>query len=161
MDYIAEFKREKEENIKKLVNDPNTKKVGLAFIQHCEKYKYSYHSEWMGRPIIQLPQDLLALQEIEMCVKPDLIIETGIAHGGSLVFSASMLTLLDVCNPLTNGCKREVVGVDIEIREHNRIAIENHPMFNRITMLEGSSTDPDIFAQIQKIASKHKVILHS
>lgn len=159
MDYIAEFKKEKEENIKKLVDDPNTSKLGLAFIHHCAKYNYSYYSEWMGRPIIQLPQDLMALQEIVMSVQPDLIIETGIAHGGSLVFSASMLTLLDVYAPQENGYKREVIGVDIEIREHNRIAIENHPMFSRITMFEGSSTDPAIFEKVREIASRHKVIL--
>src|ERR1700733_11729750 len=97
-------------------------------------HKYTYNFTWLGRPIIQYPQDIVALQEIIWQVKPDLIIETGIAHGGSIIFSASMLELL--------GNNGRVIAVDIDIRQHNREEIEKHPMMKRIKMLEGSSVDP-------------------
>lgn len=113
---------------------------------------------WMGRPIIQHPQDIVALQEVMMEVQPDLVIETGIAHGGSLILSASMLELLDIAAPLSE-IKREVVGIDIEIRPHNRVAIEAHPMYRKITMLEGSSTDGDIVAAVREIARQHKTVM--
>ena len=143
LDMAALFQREKEENIRAMTQDKNTKRIGRLFMDHVTDYKYGYYFTWMGRPIIQHPQDIVALQEIIMEVQPDLIIETGIAHGGSLILSASLLELLDIVAPL-DGVKREVVGIDIEIREHNRTAIEAHPMYRKITMLEGSSIDPDI-----------------
>jgi cephalosporin hydroxylase len=105
----------------------------------------------MGRPIIQTPQDILALQELIWKVKPDLIVETGIAHGGSLIFSASMLELL--------GGNGEVLGIDIDIREHNREEIEKHPMFKRINMIQGSSIDEDIVKRVFEIANGKKRIL--
>ena len=119
--------------------------------------KYSYHFEWMGRPIIQYPQDILAVQEIIWSVKPDLIIETGIAHGGSLIFSASMLEL----NAISGGPKdAEVLGIDIDIRAHNRAAIEAHPMVRRITMIEGSSVTQGVIAQVnQKAVGKRSVLV--
>ena len=120
------------------------------FIESCN-HKYSYNFAWMGRPIIQFPQDIIAMQEIIWQVKPDLIIETGIAHGGSLIFYASMLELL--------GGEGRVLGIDIDIREHNRIEIEKHPMFKRITMIEGSSIDEDIVQQAYDFAGDKKHIL--
>ena len=105
------------------------------FVRSC-KYKYSYNVRWMGRPIIQYPEDMIAVQELIWDVKPDLIIETGIAHGGSLVFFASLLELL--------GGDGIVLGIDIDIRAHNRRAIESHPMSKRIRMIEGSSVAPDV-----------------
>ncbi len=113
--------------------------------------KYSYHFSWLGRPIIQFPQDVLAIQEIIWSVKPDLVIETGIAHGGSLILSASLLELL--------GGDRRVVGVDIEIRSHNRAAIEAHPLFHRITLIEGSSTDPEVAARIAWLAAGRRTLV--
>ena len=117
--------------------------------------KYSYHFEWMGRPIIQYPQDIMAMQELIWEVKPDLIIETGIAHGGSLIFSASMLELVASCT----GSEGEVLGVDIDIRSHNRKAIEEHPMSKRISMIQGSSIAPEIIAQVKEKAKGKKKIL--
>lgn len=157
-DAVAQFHREQEENIRSMTQDKNTKRIGRLFMDHVTDYKYGYYFTWMGRPIIQHPQDIVALQEIIMEVQPDLIIETGIAHGGSLILSASMLELLDIAAPL-DGLKREVVGVDIEIRLHNRAAIEAHPMFRKITMLEGSSTDPNIVETVKGIAKGHKAVM--
>lgn len=157
-DAVAQFHREQEENIRSMTQDKNTKRIGRLFMDHVTDYKYGYYFTWMGRPIIQHPQDIVALQEIIMEVQPDLIIETGIAHGGSLILSASMLELLDIAAPL-DGLKREVVGVDIEIRPHNRAAIEAHPMSRKITMLEGSSTDPNIVETVKGIAKDHKAVM--
>lgn len=134
LDAVALFQQEKEENIRAMARDKNTRRIGRLFMDHVTDYKYGYYFTWMGRPIIQHPQDMIALQEIIMSVQPDLIIETGIAHGGSLILSASMLELLDIAVPL-DGLKREVVGIDIEIRSHNRAAIEANPMYRKITML--------------------------
>lgn len=114
------------------------------------KYEYSYHFTWLGRPIIQYPQDILALQEIIWKIKPDLIIETGIAHGGSLIFLASILELIG------NG---EVLGIDIDIRKHNKYEIEKHPMFKRITMIQGSSTDRSIIKKVQKFTKDKKKVM--
>jgi cephalosporin hydroxylase len=103
--------------------------------------KYSYNFTWLGRPIIQFPQDIVALQEIVWSVKPDLIIETGIAHGGSLIFYASMMHLI--------GGSGEVLGIDVDIREPNRAEIVRHPLFHRIRMIEGSSVDADVVRQVE------------
>lgn len=158
MDAVAQFQKEKEENIRAMTADPETERLGRQFFDHIYNYKYGYYFTWMGRPIIQIPQDMVTLQEAIMSVQPDLIIETGIAHGGSLIYSASMLELLDACHP-GDGVKREVVGVDIEIRPHNRAAIEAHPMYKRITMLEGSSIDPEIVARVRDIAREHRTVM--
>jgi cephalosporin hydroxylase len=103
--------------------------------------KYSYTFTWMGRPIIQLPEDMVRAQEVIYAVKPDVIIETGVAHGGSLVFYASL------CKAMERG---RVIGIDIEIRPHNRTAIEEHGLAPYITLIEGSSTDPGIIAAVKK-----------
>jgi cephalosporin hydroxylase len=124
-------------------------------------HKYSYHFSWLGRPIIQLPQDILAMQEIIWKVQPNLIVETGIAHGGSLVFSAAMLELNAACG---GPAEAEVLGVDIDIRSHNRRAIEEHPMARRISMIEGSSVDPLVADQVRdraEIADRVLVCLDS
>src|SRR5215475_9721846 len=112
--------------------------------------KYSYNFSWMGRPIIQYPQDMIAMQEIIWQVKPDLIIETGIAHGGSLIYYASLLELIG------NG---EVLGIDIDVREHNRKEIEKHPMYKRIQMLQGSSVDSEIINKVKEFAAGKKNVL--
>jgi cephalosporin hydroxylase len=105
----------------------------------------------MGRPIIQYPQDMIAMQEIIWQLKPDLIIETGIAHGGSLVYYASLLELIG---------KGEILGIDIDIREHNRKAVEEHPMFKRIRMIQGSATSPQVIEQVKAYArSKHTILV--
>lgn len=129
---------------------------GLDFIVSSLDDKYSYNFSWLGRPIIQYPQDIVALQEIIWATQPDLIIETGIAHGGSLIFSAAMLELNAACGG--NG-DAQVLGIDIDIRAHNRAAIEAHPMSKRITMLEGSSVCRDIVAQVHARAAEKEAVL--
>jgi cephalosporin hydroxylase len=121
-----------------------------AFMKMC-KYEYSYHFEWLGRPIIQFPQDMIAVQEIIWRVKPELIIETGIARGGSLMFSASILELI--------GGSGKVIGVDIDIRKHNRTAIEQHPLYHRIEMIEGSSLDVEVVDAVTNKAQGKKVLV--
>lgn len=128
-----------------------------AFMKTSLASKYSYSFSWLGRPIIQYPQDILAMQELIWSIQPDLIIETGIAHGGSLIFSASMLELNAACG---GSQVAEVLGVDIDIRAHNREAIEAHPMSKRISMIQGSSIAPDIIAQVKaKAAGKQRVLV--
>ena len=121
------------------------------WMDQANAHMYSYHFSWLGLRMIQFPQDMIAMQEIIWEVKPDLIIETGIAHGGSSVFYASMMQLLD-----RGG---EVISIDIDIRKHNRTAIENHPMSKYITMLEGSSIDESIFQQVVNLVQDRGTIL--
>lgn len=151
IDYVKQFLDEKRTNIRRLREDKEIANFGKIFIEKTHKYKYSYNFTWLGRPIIQFPQDIVAIQEIIWDVKPDLIIETGIAHGGGLVFYASIMKLL--------GGDGKVLGIDIEIRRHNRIAIESHPMFKRINMIEGSSTDEKVIKQVYEFAKGKKKIL--
>jgi cephalosporin hydroxylase len=128
--------------------------------------RYMYNFESLGRPIIQTPVDMVAMQELIWEIKPDLIIETGIAHGGSLIMSASMLALLDMCDAIESGAtlnpsesKRKVLGIDVDIRIHNRTAIEAHPMASRIQMIQGSSIAPEIVEQVQQVAKGYERIL--
>jgi cephalosporin hydroxylase len=128
--------------------------------------QYVYNFDWMGRPIIQYPQDMVAMQELVWRVRPDLIIETGIAHGGSLVLSASLLALLDLCDAIELGTtldprvsQRKVLGIDIDIRSHNRSAIEAHPMASRIEMIQGSSIDPKVVAQVCAVAQGYQRVM--
>lgn len=146
-----QFERERRANIKKQGKNKSLRTVARRFMVESIRSRYSYNFDWLGRPIIQYPQDIVAMQEIVWRVKPDLIIETGIARGGSLIFYASMLELL--------GGKGRVVGVDIDIRKHNREEIEKHKLIKRIFLIEGSSIDPGIVARVREIAKKHKKIL--
>jgi len=134
-----------------MAGDPEIGRLSRELFDRVNAHNYSYNFAWMGRPVIQFPQDLVALQEIIWDVRPDLIVETGIAHGGSLVFSASMLELI--------GGPGQVVGVDIDIRAHNRVAIEEHPMARRITMIEGSSVDEDVVARVRGHAEGRSRVL--
>lgn len=148
------------QNVKRNALNDNFSKASKEFIGESVAAKYSYNFSWFGRPIIQYPQDVMALQEIIWSVQPDLIIETGIAHGGSLIFSAAMMELLDVCSVSeTNSIKRRVIGIDIELREHNRIALDAHPLRNRIIVLEGSSISPGIVEQVRDVAYNHERIM--
>lgn len=166
MNIENEFEAEKHRNIFHMAADQGVQQVSLDFIVQTAKYKYSYNQSWLGRPIIQFPQDIVALQELIWQVRPDLIIETGIAHGGSLVMSASMLALLDYCEAVETGqplnpcaTRRRVLGIDIDIREHNRAAIEAHPMSHRINMIKGSSIAPEIIDRVHAIATDHERVL--
>lgn len=136
-------------------NDKNVslKKAASQFFEESVRAKYSYLFDWLGRPIIQYPQDIMALQQIVWENRPDLIIETGIAHGGSLILSSTLLTLLDVADGIDPRLSnRKVLGIDIEIREHNLSAIETHPFSFKVEMIEGSSVDPKIFDKAARIA---------
>ena len=127
-----------------------------GFMLPSLRSQYSYNFRWMGRPIIQYPQDMIAMQEIIWSVQPDLIVETGIAHGGSLIFSAAMLELNAVCGGPADA---EVLGIDIDIRAHNREAIEAHPMAKRISMVQGSSTAREIVEQVCARAAGKQCVL--
>ena len=153
MNEIEKFNNEKKQNIKKQYTK---RKLGIDFINDTVDTQYTYNFSWLGRPIIQYPQDIVALQEIIWDVKPDLIIETGIAHGGSLIFFASMLTLLEACGEIEKG---EVLGIDIDIREHNKKAIEKHPMSKKITMFQGSSVENEMIKKVHEFAKRGKKIL--
>ncbi len=130
--------------------DPELARLRREMIRAIAKYRYSYNFTWHGRPIIQLPDDVLAIQELIFRVKPELIVETGVAHGGSIVFSASILELIG---------KGSVVGVDIEIRKHNREALEKHPLKKRFELIEGSSIDEKTVAQVRAAAQGKKPVM--
>jgi cephalosporin hydroxylase len=139
-------------------NETNAKLQADAkgLVESSIRAGYSYNFSWMGRPIIQYPQDIVAMQEIIWRVQPDLIVETGIAHGGSLIFSAAMLELNAACGGPADA---RVLGLDIDIRAHNRSAIEAHPMFRRISMIEGSSIAPEIVEQVRQAAAGKRSVL--
>ncbi|MFM2167462.1 MAG: hypothetical protein RIS79_1833 [Verrucomicrobiota bacterium] len=141
---MTEFEKRNQEMTTKMANDPAIKEFSKAFFNAANTFEYSYHFTWLGRPIIQYPQDIVALQELIWKVKPQLIVETGVAHGGSLILSASILEII--------GGDAQVVGVDIDIRPHNRAAIEEHPMYRRIRLIEGSSIDEAIVNQVRQLA---------
>ena len=149
------FEKEVQERISVIEQNEALKSSAHAFMKASVDPKYSYNFSWLGRPIIQYPQDMVAMQELLWEVKPDLIIETGIAHGGSLIFYASILELIATCT----GHEGKVLGIDIDIRPHNRKAIEEHPMFKRISMIQGSSITPEIVAQVVERAKGHKRIM--
>ncbi len=151
MDEIQRFSREVTRNIQGLAKDQALAGLSNIWIRESARHRYSYNFTWLGRPIIQYPQDILAVQEIIWNVKPDLIIETGIAHGGSLILSASLLELL--------GGEGQVLGIDIEIRKHNRKKIEEHPVSKRISMIEGSSVDRNVFRKVERFAMGKKRIV--
>lgn len=166
MDINERFKNECIRELIEQGDDDELHKAGNNFRALSRKYKYTYHFTWLGRPIIQYPQDIYAMQEVIWSSKPDLIIETGIAHGGSLMMSASMLSLLDYCDAVVDGktidpqnVKRRVLGIDIDIRTHNRVAIEAHPMSHRIDMIEGSSIATDVINRVYEYAKNYKRIL--
>lgn len=154
MDEIEKFKNEVKENILKQGEDKELKRLSHEWFFQASKYNYAFHYTFMGRPIIQHPQDMIARQELIWQIKPDLIIDSGIAHGGSLIMNAGYLEMMGI----ENG---HVLGLDIDIRAHNRREIESHPMFKRITMLEGSSTADEIYQQVLTFAKDYKTIMVS
>lgn len=150
------FEQEVQERIAANGQNEKLKAESAAFMKASLPPGYSYNFSWLGRPIIQYPQDMVAMQELIWSIQPDLIVETGIAHGGSLIFSASMLELNAACGGPQDA---EVLGIDIDIRAHNREAIEAHPLFRRISMIQGSSIAPEIIAQVKARASGRQRIL--
>jgi cephalosporin hydroxylase len=150
------FQQEKLARIEAFGQDTAFQKLSRYWLESSMRRKYTYNFEWLGRPIIQNPVDIVAMQEIIWSVQPDLIIETGIAHGGSLIFSASMLELNAACGGPKDA---EVLGVDIDIRAHNREAIETHPMFKRISMIQGSSIASETISIVTSRAAKKEQVM--
>jgi len=146
IDYLAE----KKTRIEDFANDREFRELSTAWRAMALERKYMNNFSWLGRPMIQLPMDAIAMQEIIWSVKPDLIIETGVAHGGSVIMSASMLQLIG---------KGDVIGIDIDIRTHNRIAIETHPLASRIKLIEGSSIDTNTVEKVKQLAAEKTKIL--
>ena len=146
------FETEKRARIAAMAADAGFRRLSREWFDASCRHRYSYHFTWLGLPVIQYPQDIVALQEIIWRTRPELVVETGIARGGSLVLHASMLELL--------GGRGRVVGVDIDIRPHNRAALESHPLARRIVLIEGSSVDPDVAQQVHRLArGLHSVLV--
>jgi len=151
MDEIQRFAHDVRTNVERLMADGDVQAKARAWLSDLTRLRYVYNFSWLGRPVIQLPQDLLAVQELIWGIRPDFILETGIAHGGSLIHSASLLELL--------GGDGLVVGVDIDIRAHNRREIEAHPLARRIRLIEGSSTDATVAAAVRQLARGRKAVM--
>ncbi len=163
---MNDFTQEMKHRIDANAADAQLQADARAFLLSSIAAKYSYNFTWLSRPVIQYPQDMVAMQELVWQVRPDLIVETGIAHGGSLILSASMLALLDYCDAVESGqtldpkaTRRRVLGIDIDIRAHNRAAIEQHPMAHRIDMIQGSSVAKDTIARVHEAAKGYERIL--
>jgi len=166
MNPVQQFHQERHERLRSNGRDGAFGELSKAWLRESMQRKYVYNFDWMGRPIIQYPQDMVAVQELIWSVRPDVVIETGIAHGGSLVLSASMLALLDMTDAIEVGCNldprtsaRKVIGVDIDIRAHNRAAIEAHPMSSRIRMVQGSSVEPEVIARVRDLVGDASTVM--
>ena len=154
-DPVEEFRKRVADSILGMGKDRDFIGLSNIWVRESIRHAYAQNFTWLGRPVIQVPQDLYAIQELVWACRPDLIIETGIAHGGSLIMSASMLALLDYCDAARQGgaldlkaSRRKVVGIDIDIRAHNRAAIDAHPLRHKIHMIEGSSLAPATVTQV-------------
>jgi len=145
---VEQYYRERDERIESYKHNKQLNKSADHFIKELAYARYTSNFTWLGRPVIQMPQDLVAMQEIIWATKPDFIIETGIAHGGSLIFYASMLELI--------GGNGKIIGIDIDIRQHNRVEIEKHPLYHRIVMIEGSSVDEHVLEQVKLLTTGAK-----
>lgn len=161
-----QFMNEREVAVAAYSSDKEFQNVSRHWRELSMNKRYVYNFDWLGRPIIQYPQDIQAMQELVWRTRPDLIIETGIAHGGSLILSASLLATLDMCDAIDSGSmidprvsNRKVLGIDIDIRDHNRAEIEAHPMSSRISMLQGSSIDNEIIEQVKEIAGRYNKVM--
>lgn len=166
MNPIEQFQDERRARLQSYAQDSDFSALSRDWLQASMQRQYVYNFDWLGRPIIQYPQDMVAMQDLVWRVRPDLIIETGIAHGGSLVLSASLLAMLDMCDAIEAGTvfdprqsRRKVLGIDIDIRPHNRAAIEAHPMASRIAMVQGSAIASDVVAQVQAFAKDYRRVM--
>jgi cephalosporin hydroxylase len=166
MNEYDRFKDERTNRVNAQSSDPLLLATSHSFLEQSFKHKYSYNFEWLGRPIIQYPQDIVIVQELIWQLKPDLIIETGVAHGGSLMLSASLLALIDICEALEEDSlynprelSRKVIGIDIDIRQHNKEFILSHPLSRYLMLIEGSSIDNKIIEKVSEIAGRHKRVM--
>jgi cephalosporin hydroxylase len=149
-DEAARFAEERRREAEEMSQDRELRQLARDWFDKSYKYRYSYNFRWLGRPVIQYPEDIVAIQELLWKVRPDLVVETGVAHGGSLVLSASILELLG---------HGSVIGVDIDIRAHNRQAIEAHPLAKRIHLIQGSSIDANVVGEVKKRAAGLKRVV--
>lgn len=163
---MSDFEELVARNIANMGSDENLQALSRLWLREVIPYQYAHSFRWLGRPIIQVPQDIVQVQELVWQIRPDLIIETGVAQGGSLILSASMLAMLDMTDAIVERrsfdpavSQRKVVGIDIDIRAHNRAAIEAHPMASRIQLLEGSSISPDIIGEARRIAAGYQRVM--
>ncbi len=159
-DQIALFGAQVAERVERIGEDAPFRELSSRWIRECIRVQYPMNFSWLGRPIVQIPQDVYAVQELIWSFRPDLVIEAGVAHGGSLVLSASLLAMLDYADAAAAGAtlnpaesRRRVLGLDIDIRAHNRAAIEAHPFSGLIEMIEGSSIDPEVVAAVRRRAA--------
>ena len=166
MNDVNKFAADNRREIARQGGDADFERLTRSWFDAANRHKYSYHFEAFGRPIIQYPQDMVIVQELIWTVRPDLVVETGIAHGGSLIMSAGMLAMLDYCDAVAAGTTldpavkgRKVIGIDIDIRDHNRKAIEAHPLSHKIDMIEGSSVDRDIVEKVEAAAANYDRVL--
>jgi cephalosporin hydroxylase len=166
MDPIASFRQQVAESIRKIGKDRDFIDLSNSWAREALRHSYTLNFTWLGHPVVQFPQDVYAIQEMVWACRPDLIIETGIAHGGSLVMSASMLALLDYCDAAEAGItldpkagRRKVVGIDIDLRAHNRAAIDAHPMRHKIHTIQGSSIDPETARQVADLAKGYERVM--
>lgn len=166
MNPVEQFANERKASIAAIRDSSHLAELSDEWVRAVSDYKYIFNFDWLGRPIIQCGVDMVAVQEAIWATQPTLIIETGIAHGGSAVFHASLLALLDLCDAAARGVEvsptnpqRRVVAVDIDIRAHNRQAIEAHPLASYITMIEGSSISPDVISRVYDIASRYESVM--
>lgn len=146
-----DFNNEHDERIKAFASDEEFLRVSNLWRAMALERKYMNNFSWLGRPLIQFPGDVIAVQELISAIKPSLIIETGIAHGGSLILSASLLKM--------NNIKGRVIGVDIDIREHNYSAIKAHAHSDIITLYQGSSVDPQIISKIKSSIDPNDTVM--
>ena len=146
-----QFEERNAEKIREMGRDSELRELSRQWFERSSRFEYSYHFRWLGLPILQFPQDVVALQEIVWKVKPRLVVETGVARGGSLVFYASLLEMI--------GGEGTVVGIDVDIRPHNRAAIEGHPLSKRIVLLSGSSTDEEVLSRVKGMAEGSAPVL--
>jgi cephalosporin hydroxylase len=151
VDDFQEFDAQNRDDIAAMGKDADLQRLSQAWFERATTHRYSYHFRWMGLPIIQFPQDIVAMQELLWDVKPELVIETGVARGGSVVFYASILELI--------GGNGRVIGIDVDIRPHNRAAIEAHATAPRIDLIQGSSLDPAIVAEVGGRAQGRRPVL--
>jgi cephalosporin hydroxylase len=163
---MSRFDEELQQRLREAAANPQLRDDAQAFLASSIAARYSYNFAWLGRPVIQYPQDMVAVQELVWSTRPDLIIETGIAHGGSLVLSASLLAMLDYADAAASGemldpraPRRRVLGIDIDIRAHNRAAIQAHPFAGRIDMIEGSSTDAAVVGRVAALARGYERVM--
>lgn len=166
MNPVESFQNDRRENITAIRGSTRLTELSNEWIREVSAFKYIFNYDWLGRPIIQMGSDMVAVQEAIWRTKPDLIIETGIAHGGSLIYHASLLAMLDLCDAAETGStvdpqnpKRRVLGIDIDIRSHNRAAIEAHPLVGYLEMFEGSSIAPEMIARVADFAKDYRRVM--